>query len=420
MAVIENDQITWNGGHGHFEFGPSSPVTAETAFQAASMSKAVAAFGALVMVERGLLDLDTPVNDYLSDWEIPADDGDQAGHITMAHLLGHTAALTVHGFPGYAPDQTLPTNEQVLDGAEPANTDPVRIEGTVGEAFRYSGGGYTVAEQVMEEVSGKEFAELMRELVLDPLEMYQSSFVQPAKDDVAERAAPAIDGRGERHEDVWHVYPEQAAAGLWTTPGDYARFLLGISAALQGMEGALISKQLAERMITPVKGDYGFGVAVTRNGDSVTISHSGSNYGYRCSFNYSPDRKSGFVVMTSADNGATLASEILRSAKRHFGWGDFEQQVIDVVPLPENWEALAGSWHIEEFDFTFRIFPDNGQLWIEDDQTAAWQLHHLGGDVYRAMEERAVISAQRTESGEVELLTLDLGSQNATAKRVQS
>ncbi|MCP4898322.1 MAG: beta-lactamase family protein [bacterium] len=418
MAVIENDQIAWQGGHGHYDFDSTQQVVAETAFQAASMSKAVAAFGALVMVDQGLLDLDVPVNEYLTDWKIPDDEEGQSSLITMAHLLSHSAALTVHGFPGYSPDQKLPSNTQVLDGDGPANTDPVRIDGTVGEAFRYSGGGYTVAEQVMEEISGKDFAELMHELVLDPLGMNHSSFAQPALDEVASRAAPAIDGRGERHEDRWHIYPEQAAAGLWTTAEDYARFILGIAAALEGSEDALVSRELALRMITPVKDEYGLGVGVVGEGKSLSFRHGGSNYGYKCSFAYYPEQQSGIVVMTSADNGSTLASEIMGSAKRHLGLGKVEQEGIDVIPLPENYEALVGAWYIEAFDHTFRILNKNEQLWLEDDTTAPWQLHHIGGDTYRTMEERTVFTAVRNDIGAVESLGLELGSRTATANRI--
>lgn len=420
IALIVNDEVSWEGGYGRLEFSSTNLVTASTRFQAASMSKAVAAFGALVMVERGQLDLDTPVNEYLDDWQIPEDDATQASQITMSHLLSHTAALTVHGFPGYSPEGPFPSNVHVLDGSEPANTEPVRIEGTVGEEFRYSGGGYTVAEQVMEEISGQAFAELMKEFVLEPLGMDHSSFNQPATATVATRAAPAINGRGERHEDVWHVYPEQAAAGLWTTPADYARFILGVAAALRGDENSLFSEELAQRMVTPVKDGYGLGVVVQGDEDSFSIRHGGSNYGYKCSFVYYPNRKAGAVVMTSADNGSTLASEILRSVEQHFQLAANDQEDIDVFSPPEDFPMLSGSWRIQEFDHVFRIFVENAQLWIEDDNTAPWQLHHLGNDTYRSMEERAHFIAERDSAGSITSITIKLGRQTATATRIDS
>jgi len=420
MALIEGDRVVSEGGYGRFGFDDQREMTAQTAFQAASLSKAVTAFGALVLAQRGMLDLDAPVNEYLSDWKIPDDERGQAGTVTMAHLLSHTAALTVHGFPGYSPESALPTLVEVLDGAGPTNTDPVRIDGTVGEAFDYSGGGYTVAQLVIQEVTGRPFPDLMRELVLEPLGMSRSSFEQPASVDIAERAAPALDGRGDRHADVWHVYPEQAAAGLWTTAGDYARFVAGVAAALHGARDALISAELARRMTTPVTDEYGLGVGMHGKGDSAVIRHGGSNYGYKCAFVYSPARRAGVVVMTSADNGITLASEIFASVERRLDFGHPVQESIRVEPLPDGYEALSGEWSIEASDGAFRIFVEDGKLWVEDDHTAPWQLWHLGGDTYRTMEETARFTANRSVDGRVESLTLSVGGDTATARRTHA
>lgn len=420
MALIENDRVVSETGQGRFGFDDERAVTTETAFQAASLSKAVTAFGVLVLAQRGVLDLDAPVNSYLSNWKIPDDERGQAGAVTMAHLLSHTAALTVGGFPGYSPGAPLPTLVEVLDGAAPANTAPVRIEGTVGEGFSYSGGGYTVAQLVMEQVTGESFPQLMRELVLEPLGMTHSSFEQPAPDEVAGRAAPAVDGRGARYEDAWHVYPEQAAAGLWTTAGDYARFVVGVAAALHSSRDALISRELARRMTTPVKDGYGLGLGIHGEGDSVVIRHGGSNHGYKCAFVYSPVRRAGVVIMTAADNGITLASEIFASVERRLDFGHPVQESVSVEPLPDDYAALAGEWRVDAYDITFVIYVEDGKLWIEDEHTAPWQLHHLGNDTYRTMEESARFTANRAEDGSVESLTLAVNGETAAVYRADA
>jgi len=418
-ALIEDDQIR-AGGYGITDIGTGTALTAATRFQAASMSKAVAAFGALVMVEKGVLDLDRPVNDYLGEWKIPDDEQGQAGKITLRHLLSHTAALTVHGFPGYSPDADLPTPRQILDGQKPANTGPIRIEGRVGEIWRYSGGGYTVAQEVMEQVSKKPFEQLMRELVLDPLGMKHSTFQQPAPAEFTRKAAFALNQRGERTGDPWHVYPEQAAAGLWTTAGDYARFILGIMAAVRGEEGALIPADLAREMIRPVKNGYGLGLAVGGDGDSLEISHGGSNYGYKCTFFYRPARRFGLVLMAGGDNGATLFSEILRGVKTRMGWDPPPQESLSPLPLPEGYEAFTGKWRIESIDLTVHIFHKDGALWAEPPEAIPWRLYHIGDNRYRMLEEDAVLTMLPAGKDQTEaIVTASLGGRTFPMTRVE-
>src|SRR6185436_9257568 len=145
----------------------STLVDPTTLFQAGSISKPVAAVAALRLVDAGRIDLDADVNDYLVSWKVPANEGWQP-RVTLRHLLSHTGGLTVHGFPGYARGQAVPTLVQVLDGAKPANTAAVRDNAVPGTQSRYSGGGTTIVQQMLIDVMGKPFPALMRELVLDP------------------------------------------------------------------------------------------------------------------------------------------------------------------------------------------------------------------------------------------------------------
>ncbi len=167
VAVIDNYQIAWAKGYGVIETGSSTPVGTGTLFQAGSISKPVAATAALALVEKGKLSLDEDVNQKLKTWKVPENEFTKEQKVTLRRLMSHTAGLTVHGFPGYDVDAPLPTVVQILNGEKPANTDPIRVDFVPGTKFRYSGGGVTIEQLFMIDVTGKPFPQLLRDTVLD-------------------------------------------------------------------------------------------------------------------------------------------------------------------------------------------------------------------------------------------------------------
>jgi len=223
IAVIEDGKIAWAKGWGVREAGQPDPVTPQTLFQAASISKPVTALAVLRLVEQGRLDLDEDVNAYLTSWKVPANDGWQPV-VTLRQLLSHTGGTTVHGFPGYPPDQPLPTAVQVLEGGPLANTDPLVVNVLPGTVNRYSGGGTTIVQQMLVDVLGQPFPQIMREWVLGPLGMERSTYEQPLPPHRRQEAATAHPSGGTPQPGRWHVYPEMGAAGLWTTPSDLVHF----------------------------------------------------------------------------------------------------------------------------------------------------------------------------------------------------
>ncbi|HEX5435701.1 MAG TPA: serine hydrolase domain-containing protein [Gemmatimonadaceae bacterium] len=324
IAVINDGKVEWASGYGVKRVGSSDSVTTSTRFQAASISKPVAATAALRLVEEGRLDLDGNVNDRLRSWRVPENQFTAKQPVTLREILSHTAGLTVHGFPGYAAGDAVPSAIDVLDGK--GNTAPVRVNMVPGTRWRYSGGGYIVAQVLMQDVTGEPFATLMKRLVLDPLGMTQSTYVQPLPERLSDSAAVAYRSDGDAVEGRWHTYPEQAAAGLWTTPSDLARFALGIRAAYLGEAGAILKQATAREMLTEVMGGYGLGVAVEGAGDSLRFSHGGANEGYRAFFVLHPITGDGVAVMTNSDNGYALCMEVIRAVARVYGWPDFRPE----------------------------------------------------------------------------------------------
>jgi CubicO group peptidase (beta-lactamase class C family) len=248
-------------------------VAAGTLFQAASISKPVAALVALRLVAQGWLSLDADVNEYLTSWYLPAADG--MAPITLRHLLCHSGDLTVSSVPGYEQGQALPSLAEILDGVPPANTPPVRRIGPPGRAHRYSGGGYVVLQQLLEDVTARSFADLAAELVFAPAQMTAATYAEPEPETTA---TAHVDGQ----EVAWRVHPELATAGLWCTPVDLVRFAQAIQAAVAGDALALLPQPLAAEMLTPQAGDWGLGLRLSGDGRHRRFSHGGHNDGYQC------------------------------------------------------------------------------------------------------------------------------------------
>jgi CubicO group peptidase (beta-lactamase class C family) len=286
-------------------------VPTSTVFQAASISKPVAGLVALRLVADDRLDLDADVNQFLTSWQLPGDGW--PGPVTVRHLLCHGGGLSVDGFPGYQQGEALPALTDILDGLSPSNTPAVRREGPVGREWRYSGGGYQVLQQLIEDITGRQFADLADELVLRPAGMTTASYGQP---DPAGAAAPHVAGQ----ERAWRVYPEHAAAGLWCTPTDLLHLAQAIQAAVAGDDGALLPANLARQMVTCQVADWGLGVKVAGDGDARNFSHSGGNFGYVCAMVGAVRGRNAAAVMTSSDQGVPVMEAMAAAITASSSW----------------------------------------------------------------------------------------------------
>ncbi|MGC4049532.1 MAG: serine hydrolase [Paludibaculum sp.] len=330
VAVIHEGRVEWARGYGQRDEASGIPVTAETLFQAASLSKGVAASVAMRLVEQGKLSLDEDVNVKLRSWKVPENDFTKAEKVTLRRLLSHNAGLTVHGFPGYAQGVAVPTLPQLLDGKSPANTAAVRVTKAPGSGYRYSGGGYEVMQLLLEDVTGRPFEELARNFILDPLGMRRSSYEQPLGPERARNAASAYRGDGRAIAGRWHTYPEKTAAGLWTTPSEMALWVMELQ-----KPGKVLKAETAKTMLSRSAGNYGLGIGLNDTAGRASFSHGGANEGYRCQYFAYRDSGDGAVVMTNGDEGGDLAMEILRAIAVEYGWVDYlpkERAVVRVDP----------------------------------------------------------------------------------------
>ena len=309
LAVIEDGKIAVARAYGVADDSTKAPVTTSTLFQAGSISKPVAALGALHLVQTGVLSLDEDVNARLKSWKVPESRFTATEKVTLRRLLSHTAGLTVHGFPGYDVAGPVPMLVQVLDGARPTNTAPIRVDTTPGAIWRYSGGGYTVAQQLMIDVTGRPFPEYMQTAVLGPIGMTSSSFEQPPPSVLAARTATGYYPDGSPVRGRWHLYPEMAAAGLWTTPTDLAKFAIEIQETLAGRGHGVVSPAMARQYVTEQKNGYALGVGVYVVGKSLRFGHGGRDEGFDALLD-AGESGNGVVVMINANDNSPVKERI--------------------------------------------------------------------------------------------------------------
>ncbi|HSD92858.1 MAG TPA: serine hydrolase domain-containing protein [Methyloceanibacter sp.] len=314
LALIDGDRIAFARAYGE-------DATPETLYQAASLSKFVAAVGAMRLVDQNQLTLDEDVNAKLTSWKVPSNGFDKDHPVILRGLLSMTAGIGVPGFLGYQMGATLPNLTQILYGLPPANSPPVTVIAQPGSTFAYSGGGYEIAEALMIDVGKAPFPQLMADLVLKPAGMERSSFAQPLPRDREAEAVPGHDQQGRELPGSWFIFPEHAAAGLWSTPTDLANLLLLVGRAWRGESRLFLKPETARDMLTPQNGGpYGLGAAIAEVGGSPVVMKRGQNVGYQAYLILLPVQGQGLVVMTNSDNGSKLAEALIRRAAQLYGW----------------------------------------------------------------------------------------------------
>ena len=314
IAVIDQDKLDLACAFG----GDATPATL---YQAASLSKLVAAVTAMRLVEQERLDLDADIESELRGWHLPPSDLTRGQPVTLRGLLSMTAGIGVPFYTGYEPGEPLPNLNQILDGLPPARSKPVRVERVPGSGYAYSGGSLEIVEALIRDAAGEPFAKAAEELVLRPAGMADSLFDQPLPPDRIKQAAIGRHGDGDPLPGGSRVEPALAAAGLWTTPSDLARLLIDLSASYRGELGHLLKPSTALIMFTRQNGGpYGLGAAVSGTGKSLVLMKRGQNVGFQCYLLIFPDAGQGMVVMTDSDHGTTLAEALIRRTAAVYRW----------------------------------------------------------------------------------------------------
>jgi len=368
IAVMNGGRIEWARGYGVREAGRSEPVDPDTVFDAASMSKVVTAFLVMQQVDAGVLDLDADVNTWLSGWRVPENDFTRARPVTLRRVLSHRAGLNLHGLGRVAAGAPAPTTLDVLHGRPPAQNPPVEVKVPPDAQVLYSGGGTTIAQAVLEAVSGRSFVELARERVIGPLGMEHSGFEQPIHSGLLANRATGHLGDGTTKPGGWGSAALIGAGGLATTPSDYARFLLEIRRAHRG-ESPLLGQAAAAQMLT-VPGDglgfFALGPIVKGSGASLRFGHGGFHDDFKGESDLYLESGQGAVVMINGGYTEQLCFEVLNGVAGTYVWPGYLPAPRRAVELSEHTvAALVGEYRIVagyEPGDRIVIWQEHGQL----------------------------------------------------------
>ena len=420
IAVINDGKLEWAKGYGVLDARGTQAVTAGTLFQAASISKPVVAMAALALVQGGGLSLDENVNLKLKSWQLPDNEFTKDQKVTLRRLLNHSAGLNVEDVGSYATGEALPTLVQALDGFKPAHSVPVRVDMVPGTKWRYSGGGYSVVQQLLIDVMEKPFPELMQELVLRKIGMTSSTFRQPLPVDLEPIAATGHDANGEPLEGRWHTFPQAAAAGLWTTASDLARFAIALQQSYNGTSNTVLSVDMTKRMLTAQLGGYGLGLWLGGKEKLRNFAHAGENEGFTCILFAYLETGKGAVIMTNGDRGSGHFNDIQRAIAREYGWPDYQPREKTVASV----NLAAFGSYVGEYDLNgirTTISTDGKQLFALAPPLGPQRvrLYPSAGDRFFLLDLDVDLAFVKDAQGHVIEMQAVAGGQTARAKKVK-
>ena len=348
VAVINDGRIEWMKSYGLKEAGGAS-LDEETLFQAGSVSKPVVAMAVLSLVEEGKLDLDTDINTYLTSWKVPENEFTQKEKVTLRRLLSHTAGISSFDIDDGAPSGTVPTLLQILNGEPPAKTGPITVDMEPGSQWRYSNEGYAVVQQLLIDIEGKSFPDILKERVLVPSGMKHSTFEQPLPPEKLEKAATGHIGDGEPIEGKAWTYANMGAGGLWTTPSDLAKFLIAIQKSYSGESNKVLSKEMTETMLTVQMGSAALGLGITGDGEAKSFGHSGHNRGFLSRIKAFVHDGRGVAIIANSNKAIPLLQGITFAVAKEYGWPG--PAPLEVEPYDigiEDLKAYTGRYVIAE------------------------------------------------------------------------
>ena len=410
VAVIRNYKVEWTEGYGWADVEEKRMVNTETRFQAASISKSLNSMGLLKLVQMGKLDPEADINNYLNTWKFPYDSISKNKKISIYNLLSHTAGLDIHGFPGYKRKDSLPAVQQILDGKRPANTKAVRSLFEPGTKFKYSGGGTTITQLILTEVTGSNYADWMQKNVLQPLGMTNSSYQQPPTE--TSNLATGYYGSGNPVTGKYHVYPEQAAAGLWTTPTDLAKYIIECQLALEGRSQKVLSPAMMKKRLTPyIDSAAALGVFIEKRNGQSWFNHNGGNEAFLCTSYGSLEGGNGVVIMINGDN-FEIINELLNSVAIVYDWKGFYTPRFKktVTPPKDSLQQYIGKYLMMKDTLTILSCGENLCLQQNGEPKSGYQMYFTGISIFSISEvPNATLTVLRNTAGKVEALELKQG-----------
>ena len=430
VAVIKDFEVQWAKGYGIRDVVTGESVNTETVFQAASISKPVAAMGSLRAVQDGLFGLDEDINDILTSWTLDGGEFTKDRPVTPRSLMSHTSGLgDGFGFPGYDPSGPIPTALQILEGHELSNVGALFMERPPMTFEEYSGGGVTVMQQALSDARGRPFDEVLQDDVLSPIGMVNSSFEQPMSAERDRNAARAHDGEGQSRGAKWHVYPEMAAAGLWTTPTDLARLAVEVQKSAVGESNRVLSRATVQEMLSPVGvGGFAVGFGISQMGQGWYFTHGGSNWGFRATLLAHKVKGYGLAIMTNADQGGAVMGELSRRIQAAYEWDSVAEPVrrgyapaverTEIEVSGEILQTYVGEYDVEEVGLLV-VTLENGSLIVKAPGNPPVPIFPESESEFFLRVVDAQVTFTKNEAGEVSGVIVHQGGEDAAGTKVR-
>lgn len=419
IAVISNGKLEWARAYGYADLESKTPATVKTLYQAASISKSLNAIAALRLVQERKIDLNADINQYLKSWKFPYDSLSGGKKISLGNLLSHTAGLTIHGFPGYGSTDKLPTVQQVLDGLPPANTKAVRSAFPPQTKVQYSGGGTTISQLIISDVSGMTYTDYVWTRLLQPMGMLSSTYAQPPSAKHVPQLSTAYQGDGKPVPGKFHVYPEQAAAGLWTNPTDLSAYIIETINAYNGRSAKVLNQEMTKIRLTAWMGDAGLGVFLMKKGGSDYFQHGGANEGFRCQYIGDLTTGNGVVVMVNSDNGGIM-NEIIAAVATVYDWKEYyKPQIREKITVSSaTLDSYIGTYELEP-NFKLDISNNNGTLMVLPTGQSKEILYPESDTRFFLTVVDAQVEFFKDSTGKIEKLVLYQNGQRMPAKKIR-
>jgi CubicO group peptidase (beta-lactamase class C family) len=418
IAVIKDHKIEWAKGYGWADVEEKRPVTVDTRFQAASISKSINSLGILKIAQQGKLNLDADINDYLKTWKFPYDSLSKGKKITVTNLLSHTAGLSVHGFGGYTPGDSIPTLPQILNGTRPANSTAVRSLFEPSKRFQYSGGGTTISQLILMDITGRQYEDYMKKEVLQPIGMTNSFYDQPPPAGTKNLATAYNNGIAVKGK--YHIYPEQAAAGLWTTPSDLAKYIIETQLAYEGRSAKVLSQAIMQKRLTHyIDSNVALGVFLVKKSGDLYFSHNGGNEGFLCTSYGSFKGGNGVVVMINA-NDFSIINEVVNSVATVYNWRDFYSPVFKklFVVSPDSLSNYVGKYLLGKDTLAVSICGENLCIQQNGQPAAGYRMMFTSGTEFSVKEVPDATLRFLYKEGKVDTLEIQQGGMKIPAKKI--
>lgn len=364
IAVIKDYKLEWAKGYGWADSAENRHVTPSTLFQAASMSKSLNGLGMLKLTQDNKIDLYTDINNYLRSWKFPYDSVSGGRKISIMNLLSHTGGINISGFDGYAKTDSIPNTIQILNGTKPANSDAVRSIFEPDLKYKYSGGGTVISQLMIEDVSGKNYADYMESNILRPIGMQNSFYTNTTKKSKLKQLATGYNGNQEVMM-KYHIYPEKAAAGLWTNPTELSKYVIEIQKSLLGRSNKLLDPKMTKLMLTPYRDhSSALGVFIEDKEGTKYFRHGGVNEGFTSLYFGSVENGNGAVVMCNSTD-KTILYEILNSIATVYKWKNYYKPILKKVVKINSGELTKYTGKYTANDRKYIISQDKGNLFLE-------------------------------------------------------